>query len=90
MFGAAQLQGHDVVRPSSITNDDTLEVYAPDYLYMDAVLFVRRVKKGPLHETSPLLYDISGVPSWGKVWPRDCFSHVYTAFELPLSRAIIG
>lgn len=26
-----------------------------------------QVKKGPLHETSPVLNDISGVPNWAKV-----------------------
>jgi serine/threonine-protein phosphatase 2A activator len=25
------------------------------------------VKKGSLHETSPMLNDVSGVPNWGKV-----------------------
>ena len=28
---------------------------------------VLQVKKGPLAETSPMLNDISGVPTWSKV-----------------------
>lgn len=67
LWGAAQLRGHDLVRPGSVSNDEVLEVYAHDYLYLDAVQFVRKVKKGPLHETSPLLYDITAVPNWVKV-----------------------
>ena len=67
IFGAAQLQGHPSIRPESITDAAVLEMHSNDYLYLDAVKFVRSVKKGPLHETSPMLYDISGVPSWKKV-----------------------
>ena len=29
-----------------------------------------QVKKGPLAETSPMLNDISAVPSWAKVGPQ--------------------
>ena len=66
-FGAAQLQGHPVIKPDSITNDDVLDSNGDDYMYLDGVRFVRHVKKGPLHETSPMLYDISGVATWSKV-----------------------
>lgn len=49
-------------------SDTTLAAYAPAYLYLDAVRFVRSVKKGPLPETSPMLCDIAAtVPTWGRV-----------------------
>ena len=67
VFGSSQLQGHPSIKPDSITKDDVLEAHGDEYMYLDAVRFVRRVKKGPLHETSPMLYDISGVPHWAKV-----------------------
>ena len=67
VFGASQLVGHPSIKPESICNDAVLKEHADEYLYMDAVKFVRKVKKGPLHETSPMLYDISGVASWPKV-----------------------
>lgn len=67
IWGAAQLIGHQLVKPKSIMNDDTLEAFADEYLYLNGVRAVRAIKKGPLHETSPMLYDISGVPSWNKV-----------------------
>ena len=44
-----------------------LDSNADDYQYFKAVQFVKKVKKGPLQETSPLLNDISGVPTWEKV-----------------------
>lgn len=71
LWGAAQLRGHDLVQPKSISNDEVLEVYSEDYMYIDAVLFVRKVKKGPLHETAPMLYDITAVPNWSKVRSGD-------------------
>jgi len=46
-----------------------LEDNAEEYQYLKAVQFVKGVKKGPLQETSPLLCDISAVPSWEKVPP---------------------
>ncbi|KAK9806558.1 hypothetical protein WJX73_000697 [Symbiochloris irregularis] len=67
LFGSSQLIGHSSLEPSSIQNDGLLKAHAPDYLYFAAVHFVRQVKKGPLAETSPMLNDISGVPSWNKV-----------------------
>jgi serine/threonine-protein phosphatase 2A activator len=89
IFGASQLQGHPRLRPTSITSDDTLEAYANDYMYMDAVRFVRSVKKGPLHETSPMLYDISGVATWKKVRPLFCLE-AESCFALHLTLTKIG
>ena len=43
-----------------------------DYLYIACVRFTKQVKKGPLQETSPLINDISGVPSWEKVGSVSC------------------
>lgn len=44
-----------------------LDTNSQEYQYFKAVQFVKRVKKGPLQETSPLLNDISAVPTWEKV-----------------------
>ena len=65
--GSAQLLNHPTLRTGAIHRDDLLAAHGDDYLYLDAVRFVRRVKKGPLAETSPMLNDISGLPTWGKV-----------------------
>jgi serine/threonine-protein phosphatase 2A activator len=67
VWGASQLAHHPLVRPKSIHNAELMAQHGPDFLYLAAVLFVQRVKKGPLHETSPILNDISGVPTWTKV-----------------------
>ncbi|KAI8469681.1 MAG: PTPA-domain-containing protein [Monoraphidium minutum] len=67
VWGSAQLVGHPVIRPKSIHNPEVLEAYAGDYMYLGCVAFVKQVKKGPLFETSPMLNDVSGVPTWSKV-----------------------
>jgi serine/threonine-protein phosphatase 2A activator len=67
VWGSAQLVEHPYLKPSAIHSDELLEVHAEGYLYLAAVRFVRQVKKGPLGETSPMLSDISGVPSWSKI-----------------------
>jgi serine/threonine-protein phosphatase 2A activator len=67
VWGAAQLEGHPELRPSCIHDDDALAGGAEAFLYLHAVAFVRRVKKGPLRETSPMLCDVSAVPTWARV-----------------------
>lgn len=54
-------------RPSAVHDDQAVKEGACANLYLSAVQFVRRVKKGSLAVTSPLLTDISQVPSWSKV-----------------------
>eukprot|EP01018_Ginkgo_biloba_P013134 Gb_13358 [translate_table: standard] len=67
IFGSAQLIDHKYMKPKSIHNDDILSSYSNEYLYLSCVAFVKKVKKGPLAEHSPMIDDISGVPSWIKV-----------------------
>ena len=56
-----------MIKPKSINNEDIIEVYHEQYLYLGCIKFVKQVKKGPLHETSPMLNDISQIPTWAKV-----------------------
>uniref|UniRef100_A0A7S1SP42 Serine/threonine-protein phosphatase 2A activator n=1 Tax=Tetraselmis chuii TaxID=63592 RepID=A0A7S1SP42_9CHLO len=67
LWGASQLVGHPILKPKSIHNEEVLETYSHEYLYLGCVTFVKEVKKGYLAETSPMLNDISGVPNWKKV-----------------------
>ena len=56
-------------KPSGIRSDAALREHGDAYLYLDAVRFVREVKRGgPLSETSPMLCDIAAtVPTWRRV-----------------------
>ncbi|CAG9467689.1 unnamed protein product [Pedinophyceae sp. YPF-701] len=67
LFGAAQLLEHPTLSPASIHNDKVLRDHADDFMYLACVRFIKSVKKGHVSETSPMINDISGVPSWTKV-----------------------
>lgn len=68
LFGAAQLVGmEDEVPTGEVYRDRIVNNYADQYLYVDAIRQVMLAKRGaPFHETSPMLYDITAVPTWQK------------------------
>ncbi|GMH07064.1 hypothetical protein Nepgr_008904 [Nepenthes gracilis] len=67
VFGSSQLIDHKYMKPKSIHNEDILENFSGEYLYLSCIVFIKKVKKGLFAEHSPLLDDISGVPTWNKV-----------------------
>ncbi|KAI3472532.1 hypothetical protein Pfo_030683 [Paulownia fortunei] len=67
IFGSSQLIDHKYMKPKSIHNEDILENFSNEYLYLSCIAFVKKVKKGLFAEHSPMLDDISGVPNWNKV-----------------------
>ncbi|XP_057478172.1 uncharacterized protein LOC130765697 [Actinidia eriantha] len=67
MFGSSQLVDHKYMKPKAIHNEDILENFSNEYLYLSCIAFVKKVKKGVLAEHSPMLDDISAVPNWKKV-----------------------
>jgi len=68
VFGAGQLTGlEDEVPTGEVYKDGIIRDHADRYLYVDAIRQVLLAKKGaPFHETSPMLYDITAVPTWHK------------------------
>ncbi|BFZ57539.1 Serine/threonine-protein phosphatase 2A activator 1 [Savitreella phatthalungensis] len=66
IIGAAELLDSEL-QPSITADKAAMESRRADSLYFEAVAFVNEVKKGPFWEHSPMLYDISAVPSWQKV-----------------------
>ncbi|KAG0503763.1 hypothetical protein HPP92_003835 [Vanilla planifolia] len=67
IFGSAQLIDHKYMKPKSIHNPDIVDNFSKEYMYLSCVDFVKKVKKGVFAEHSPMLDDISGVPTWTKV-----------------------
>ncbi|XAR53179.1 Peptidylprolyl isomerase [Bertholletia excelsa] len=67
IFGSSQLVDHKYMKPKSIHNNDILDNFSHEYLYLSCIAFVKKMKKGLFAEHSPLLDDISGVPNWKKV-----------------------
>lgn len=66
-WGSSQLVQHNTITPASIHDHRVVQANAKEYLYLDSLLFIKKVKKGSFAETSPLLSDISAVVSWEKV-----------------------
>eukprot|EP00842_Homolaphlyctis_polyrhiza_P005675 jgi/Hompol1/6108/HPOL_002225-RA len=66
-WGSAQLLDHQRIKPKSIMQPDIVAHFSKDYLYLACIQHIHEVKRGPFHEHSPMLYDISGVPTWSKV-----------------------
>eukprot|EP00927_Polykrikos_kofoidii_P066284 TRINITY_DN61911_c0_g1_i1.p1 TRINITY_DN61911_c0_g1~~TRINITY_DN61911_c0_g1_i1.p1 ORF type:complete len:394 (+),score=61.98 TRINITY_DN61911_c0_g1_i1:64-1182(+) len=66
LFGAGQLTGlEDEVPTGEVYRERTIRDYADKFLYVDAIQQVLVAKRGaPFHETSPMLYDITAVPTW--------------------------
>lgn len=67
IFGSAQLVDHKYMKPKSIHNQDIVENFSREYMYLGCIEFVKKVKKGLFAEHSPMLDDISAVPLWAKV-----------------------
>lgn len=76
LIGASQLsdpsqdEKHQIMTiPSTdaVLDKNIVGAYKTKNLYFNAVAFIYKVKHGPFWETSPLLYDISGVKSWNKI-----------------------
>ncbi|KAF9607916.1 hypothetical protein IFM89_003730 [Coptis chinensis] len=67
IFGSSQLIDHKYMKPKSIHNQDIVENFSGEYMYLSCIEFVKKVKKGLFAEHSPLLDDISAVANWSKV-----------------------
>jgi serine/threonine-protein phosphatase 2A activator len=67
LWGAAQLEGQQELRPACAFDDHALAAAGDEWLYLGALRFVRSVKRGALRETSPMLADIAALPSWARV-----------------------
>lgn len=68
LWGSSQLRHKDDIPPDAITRQEILTRYAGEFHYLDAISFILQIKRGGCFwEHSPVLYDISGIPSWDRV-----------------------
>ncbi|KAF8981389.1 hypothetical protein BGZ46_002896 [Entomortierella lignicola] len=67
LWGSSQLRDHPRLKPVAIMQTQYLEDFSPDYMYFRAIQSIHETKRGPFHEHSPVLFEISGVPHWTKV-----------------------
>ena len=67
-FGACQLVHSDEYTPESIHDTRVLSREAENYLYFGCIRYIQQLKKNvPFFESSPMLNDISHLPTWTKV-----------------------
>jgi serine/threonine-protein phosphatase 2A activator len=66
LFGASQLCQSLEYTPESIHTNAAMKD-TEDYMYFACIAYIKSVKKCPFWEGSPMLNDISAVPSWEKV-----------------------
>lgn len=45
LWGSSQLRGHDSIFPRSIHDDAVLTAYADEYMYLDAIRFIKKVNQ---------------------------------------------
>ncbi|KAF9166706.1 hypothetical protein DFQ26_007163 [Actinomortierella ambigua] len=67
LWGSAQLRDHSRLKPIAVMQPQLVDDFAQDYLYFAAIRYIHQTKRGPFHEHSPVLFEISGVPGWPKV-----------------------
>lgn len=69
LWGSSQLLASQRVSPSAVVGDGdaAMAELREEYLYVDAIAFIKQVKKGPFFEHSPMLFDISRV---SEGWPK--------------------
>ena len=64
---AAPAPPTDVASPGCITEAGPVRAFASQYMYLGMVAWILGNKKGPFHEHSSVLYNVSGVPTWSKI-----------------------
>ncbi|KAL7276150.1 Serine/threonine-protein phosphatase 2A activator 2 [Rhizina undulata] len=68
LFGSSQLYSHPYLRPKSIHNDDILEEFSKEYIYLSCISFINSIKTtAGLRWHSPMLDDISAARNWVKI-----------------------
>lgn len=67
IWGSSQLLGHPRIEPSSFLDENIIETYHHDYLFLACIKYINQVKTGPFAEHSNQLWGISGVGTWSKI-----------------------
>lgn len=66
IIGAAQCIG-SLIEPQDVLNEKKVAEYKSSNLYFAAIAFIYEMKRGRFAEHSPILYDVSSIPTWTKI-----------------------
>ncbi|XP_048005853.1 serine/threonine-protein phosphatase 2A activator-like [Leguminivora glycinivorella] len=68
IWGSAQLIDQPKIYPPvKFLEDDIIDKYADEYMFLSCIKYIKEVKKGPFAEHSNQLWSISSVGSWAKI-----------------------
>lgn len=68
LWGSSQLVSSTRIEPKVVNDDGALQEWRNEYVYLDAIAFIKEMKSGNFFEHSPMLNDISQVRGgWKKI-----------------------
>ncbi|XP_023295705.2 serine/threonine-protein phosphatase 2A activator [Lucilia cuprina] len=67
IWGSAQLSFGSPFPPAKFLDEDIIDSYKSEYMYISCIDFIQQVKTGHFSEHSYQLWSISAVPSWSKI-----------------------
>lgn len=68
IWGSSQLiEQPRIYPPAKFLEEDIIEKYHKDYMFISCIKYIKEVKKGPFAEHSNQLWSISAVSSWTKI-----------------------
>lgn len=67
IWGSAQLAVRSPIEPAQFVEDNIIDVYRKEYMFIGCIDYIRQVKTGHFAEHSNQLWSISAVPSWAKI-----------------------
>lgn len=53
--------------PTCFLNDEIVNNFSKDFMFLNCIEYINQVKKGPFAEHSNQLWSISGVSGWTKI-----------------------
>lgn len=68
IWGSSQLIDQPrIYPPGKFLEDDIIDKYSDEYMFLSCIKYIKEVKKGPFAEHSNQLWSISAVGSWAKI-----------------------
>lgn len=67
IWGSSQLIAHPRIEPPMFMDENIVEPYHHDYLFLACIKYINQVKTGPFAEHSNQLWGVSGVSNWTKI-----------------------
>lgn len=67
IWGSAQLAVNSPIEPVNFMDDDVIQEYKSEYIFISCIDYIKKVKTGLFAEHSNQLWSISAVQSWNKI-----------------------